>query len=237
MKTLFTLFALLSFAICLQAQTDQILIDMRGDTVVVANKNAYENCAARFQIVTTVQGYAVTITETDTIPAKAFCDCVFDLSAYLTGLQPGTYTVTVYRQYWKKFMYPEDKKVLIGNASFEVVKPQPGTQYAHSIQSECLGNEVPIYGIPTTDALSLSVFPNPATADVQVCVNLARPERLTLLLFDQQGNEVSRPLEVEVSAGVRNFTFPATSFTHSGMYYCAVVTNSAVKMQAVTIVR
>ena len=38
MKTLFTLFALLLFTPCVYAQTDRILIDLRGDTVVVKTK-------------------------------------------------------------------------------------------------------------------------------------------------------------------------------------------------------
>ncbi len=237
MKILFTMFGLFFCMTSLRAQTDQLLIDVRGDTVVVQDKNAYENCAARFQIVTTVQGNDVTIVESDTIAAKAFCDCVFNLYAYLTGLQPGAYSVTVYRQYWKKYMYPEDKRTLIGNASFAIVQPQPGAQYARSVQSECLGNEVPVSGAPVSNDFSLSVYPNPAFADVRVRVTLARAERITLLLFDEQGNEAGKPLEFDAEPGAREFTFPISRFAHSGTYYCAVVTSSAVKMMALTIIR
>ena len=156
---------------------------------------------------------------------------------HLTGLHPGTYTVTVYRRSWKKFHLPEDRKALIGNASFTVVQPQPGARYARSVQSECLGNEVPVSGVPAMEELSLSVFPNPANADVRVRMNLPRAEHTTLLLLDEQGNKMNAPLEFDAVPGLREFTFPISYFPHTGIFYCVVVTNRTLKMQAVSIIR
>ena len=218
-------------------QSEQIVIEKRADTIVVINKDVVENCAAKFATDVSVQGFDVIIVETDTVEAKANCICNFDLSAYLTGLQTGAYTVTVYRQYWKKYQYPEDRKVLIVDTSFAVTQPQPGAQYSRVLQSPCHGLNAVDPDPVQAEELTARVFPNPATHDVTVRLELAFPQRITVLLFDALGTELAPPQTLERSSGTYELAFPASIFRKSGVYYCAVIRSAGVKIVPFTVTK
>jgi hypothetical protein len=237
MKVLATVCLFVLFMNNVQGQTESILIEKHTDTVVVVNKDAVENCAAKFAIDVTVQGFDVTVVETDTVAAKANCICRFDLYAYLTGLPSGTYTVSVYRQYLKKYQYPEDRKVLIGGATFEVTQPQPGAQYSRVFQSPCLGFDAVDPGPAPVAEITVRAFPNPSSREITIQLDLASPQQITLILFDEIGNEVTAPETVECESGTHEIVFPASAFRQSGVYYCAVIRSAGVKFVPFLVVK
>jgi hypothetical protein len=217
-------------------QSESIIISKQWtDTlIVVENMNAIENCAARFAIEVSVQGFEITIVETDTVVEKEFCECAYNLFAYLRGLPPGTYIVNVFRQYWKKYTYPEDRKVLIGSASFDVAQPALTGMSAAVHQSSCLSTGV--WSPRQGGGLTVAVFPNPAVNDVTVHVNPDGAQNVTLILFDALGKEVTR-LERHDADGEVVLIFPAGVFLRSGIYYCRVLAGSSSKVVLITIIR
>ncbi len=229
----------IAFFLCatpyVQAQNEQILIERRADTIVVTNKNVNENCAARFQIDVSVLGPAVVITETDTVWQKARCMCHFDLSAFLTGLQAGSYTVEVHRQYLKKFNYSEDKKILEGVATFDVVQPNPAPPFVRCFQSEChqlSGTQ----GAPSPYEISLRVFPNPSKDEVTVQLNALQNEPMELSFRDELGAKIgdSQIIPNDVR---RNYSFSGRMFPRTGTYFCIVSSSYGTNVVPFTILK
>jgi hypothetical protein len=235
MKTICSFVFLLCFAVNLLAQTESIVIEQRADTVIVTNLAAWENCAAGFKITVVLQGNSVVITETDTVWQKARCMCHFDVSAALSGLAAGTYTVEIYRQYWKQFNYPEDKTALIGTATFDVVQPGASQHFVRTVQSDCyqVSSTDDVTTLP--DGIALDVFPNPVKDDVTVRITCAQSERVTMLIFDESGNEAALPEEKNCRAGLNEFTIPSSLLKHSGMYYCVLRTRSGISTRAFSV--
>ncbi len=228
------------FLLCLniaQAQNERIVVEQHADTILIANKNAVENCAARFQIDVSVQGFDISVVETDTVVQKANCICTYDLDAYLTGLPVGTYTVSVFRQYLKKYAYSDDVKVLIGVATFDVVQPLPGALYARVFQSPCHGSDAVEPDPSVANEATFRAFPNPAAGNITLQLNLVRSRQFAIVVFDAAGNELAPAETLEYPSGSNDIALPSSLFRRSGVYYAALVFNDGVKMVSIHIVK
>jgi hypothetical protein len=238
MRTFITMALAFTFASGLYAQKEMISVIQTGDTIVILNKNATENCAALFSIDVSINGTGITIVETDPVIQKARCMCYFDLSARLTGLGAGTYTVDVYRQYWKRYAYPEDSRILIGTTSFNIVIPAPLPRNVETHQSECsTPTDIGTTQARTDAGIKLSWYPNPSVSGGAIRLELPEAARVTIKLFDVLGNEIAVLAERWSDAGTFTFSLPQDYSLQSGMYYCVAVTDTEVKSVSVRIIR
>ena len=122
----------------LYANDDSLFVKLGGDTVQVWNTDVTANCASRFSLNILPSGIdTFTVTEFDTIGPIANCICNYDLQASLAGLKAGKYTILVFRQELKKYFYPRDTNVFIGELSFTLQDSSAAEQTFHFSQSEC----------------------------------------------------------------------------------------------------
>jgi hypothetical protein len=77
--------------------TGKIKTTVVNGTLTITHEDAVYNCAARVMLVATVGGTSIVVRETITNPGvSANCICPFDLTAAISGLAPGTYSLKVY---------------------------------------------------------------------------------------------------------------------------------------------
>ncbi|MEJ2614645.1 MAG: T9SS type A sorting domain-containing protein [Ignavibacteriaceae bacterium] len=104
----------------------------------VWNTDITANCASRFSLDIVPSGVdSFTVTEIDTIGPLANCVCNYDIYALLTGLKAGEYTISIYRQELKKYLYPGDTTIFIGELSFTFQDSSETEQSFSFNQSDC----------------------------------------------------------------------------------------------------
>lgn len=135
-------FFLVYFSLSVQSQfyakEDSLFIKIVGDTVQVWNTDVWANCASKFNSsVIYLDSNRIVITECDTIGPIVRCMCYFDLQISLGGLASGQYTISVYRQELKKYFYPKDTTIFIGELTFSLENPLSLAHSIHLYQSEC----------------------------------------------------------------------------------------------------
>ncbi len=88
------------------AQTGTIYADVENDTVTIRHNGSQRNCCSLFDMQVDMIDNQITVTEVDTAGGYCYCNCIFNLSVTLAGLDPGTYSVevfgtdTCYGLYW-----------------------------------------------------------------------------------------------------------------------------------------
>ena len=240
MKTLITMFGLLLCGTNVQAQKESVsasMFEFDSSSVRITNGNIIENCAARFAIDVAVHGFEITVVETDTVYEKAFCKCGYYVSAFVKGLPPGTYSVSMYRQYRMKYIYPEDKKILIGSAQLVVPLVPFGVLSVNVYQSECGSGSI-YDGRRSFGEMQLHSFPNPATSDVTLQIKLYQwPDEIMVLVVDDCGRRLAPPVVQTREEWSLELYFPFSLFPHSGIYYCMVTSNGRTKTLPITILK
>jgi hypothetical protein len=74
---------------------DEVWAEVDGSSVIVHHDNAELYCGAIRDNQITIDGFFITIVETD-LPPFTMCLCCFDLEHEIQDLAPGTYTVEVW---------------------------------------------------------------------------------------------------------------------------------------------
>ncbi len=77
------------------AQTDSIYTEVYSDTAIIWHTNSERNCGSLYDMDVSLDGDLFTITEVDT-EDLAYCECIFNFSVTLTGLNPEYYDVDVF---------------------------------------------------------------------------------------------------------------------------------------------
>ena len=217
--------------------TETLSTIVAGDTVTIFNYGAQENCASRFSIDFQTNGMLVTMTERDTVKAKANCICNFDLSASRTGFPIGTYGVMVYREYLKLYNYPKETLVFIGSTSFIVTSFAGGSQYTNAKQSECYQTSAVRSNRSVPAKMELEIFPNPSSASFTIRYLLRHSDNVLLRLFDALGKNIMTLVDEKMNAGVYEVNLPIDKMISVGVYYCTLVAPSSDKLMKLIVIR
>ncbi|MGA9293136.1 MAG: T9SS type A sorting domain-containing protein [Ignavibacteriaceae bacterium] len=120
------------------AKEDSLYVKFAGDTVQVWNTDITANCVSTFLLDIMQTGIdSFTVTEIDTTGPLANCMCKYDLFASLTGLNAGQHIISIYRQELKKYFYPVDTTIFIGELSFTLHDSSAAENSFSFKQSEC----------------------------------------------------------------------------------------------------
>ncbi len=158
MKYLILIFFFSFITINAQIPAETLEINSQEDIVTFTNKNVHVNCCSIFLIEYELNGDTLNVTETDTSTIKCKCYCNFELQFSIQFLSPGKYTLNLYRQELKKYIYPEDTLILVAQKQFEAITNKKPVVQFNYLQSPCGVNSV-------TDEqaqISENVSPNPS---------------------------------------------------------------------------
>jgi len=143
---------------------------------------------------------------------------LFNLKVGISGLLPGTYSAIVYRKKLKKYGYPLDTLVFVGEIRFQF---QPNVwRYIHidSYQSPCNPSSVtePTQDLPLQIVLHEN-YPNPFNPGTTINFELPRSSVVRLSVFDMLGREVSVLVNERKDAGLHEVRFDGSGLA-SGVY-------------------
>ncbi len=137
--------SILAVCVTISLDAESLVIVVGDDNVTIWDRDINANCASKFLTTATVSGtplaFTILITECDTVGPITNCPCTLDVSVALSGLKSGFYTVLLYRQYQKKYLYPTDTTILVDSVSFRL-NGTMGSQAAPAFkQSACKSPE------------------------------------------------------------------------------------------------
>lgn len=113
---------------------DSIYAVAIDDSVTIWHKYTNRNCATIFGMDVQINGNHIDLYEVDLYGQIAYCMCNFNLSATITDLDPGFYTVDVYSS---EAMNNWDT-VYWGSTDFTILSGQGNPQLTGEFQSSCL---------------------------------------------------------------------------------------------------
>ncbi len=234
MKALLILIASILFVITTYAETeDSVFVIISGDTVQIWNTGAYENCGCLFRMDVVVSNDTIYITEVDTSSDWANCMCAFDLCAFVTGLQNGTYLVEVFR--YMPLFYP-DTVFYIGSTSFTYGGSMLGFSL-QSFQSDC-------YNITETSKseeqpkgfILKQNYPNPFNPTTTIKYSIPQSSNVVIKVFDILGNEIEVLVNEEKPVGTYEVTW-YTENLQSGIYFYQLTAASFVETKKMVLMK
>jgi len=113
---------------------DNIFVTIESDTVTIWHTVTTRNCCSLFDLTVQVDDSIITVTEVDT-GGYCYCECLFDLSVSITGLDPGTYTVEIfgtdsmYQTYWGSTSFTLDDITLLDSENSGCVPSREDTSF------------------------------------------------------------------------------------------------------------
>lgn len=221
------------------AEQDSVFVVVSGDTATIWNTRVGENCASRFAFsIVMLDSNDILLTEIDTVGPIALCTCIYDLSVSLNGLGPGTYPVSVYRQYQRQVGYPKDSTRHIGSTEFIITGPQSSSQSLRYYQSECReveSSEDP-EGLPHSDALAPN-YPNPFNPTTVIEYSTSTTGNVKLKVVDLLGREMVTLVDGVQRAGLHRVNLDAGGFPAGGVYFYILSTGNVRRVGKMLLVR
>lgn len=214
-------------------EKEYLEISISNDSVVVANVNVYENCAARFDVRVDTTETGFLITQTDTVREKMRCMCVFRIETVFRGLEPGMYPVRVRRQYLTKYGYPADSLRFIQDGTI-LVSSRRLARSIDSRQGPC--TPLGLDPVITPRAPVLTVHPNPATDFTSLEVTLSESRRVDVTLFTVEGARIRSMYSAECAGGSTTISLD-TGMLPAGAYYLVVESGDGINAAPLHIVR
>lgn len=206
---------------CIDVYSDSLYVEVVNDTVFVKNTGVWENCLFRPRSMVIVEGYNITLTQQDTSNNFAFCNCTFDLTTQIIGLNKGNYRIYVYR----KYSLPKDTSTAkylgaiifsfnpLGSSTFSVKQKQSSCYQISDIEYDIASEEL--------QSLLIKSYPNPFNPSTTLYFEIPGKSMVTLKVYDVLGNEVADLLHEEKSFGKYELVFnPSNHALSSGVYYC-----------------
>jgi hypothetical protein len=181
--------------------TEEFIIKVDGNDVTFIHKNLWANCCSLYEMEVSFdeENNKIIITERDTSKDKCHCMCLFDLETTINNLKAGDYTMAIWREELKKYMYPEDKLYQVWAGDFEIEFPANMPPIAiNSDQSDCKGMTDVHLEYPLNQSLIAS--PNPANNDLHLDLQGAKGETAILLVFDISGKAILKQ-EIKLTDG------------------------------------
>jgi len=216
----FFLFVFLLLSINSEAKNDSVFVKIQSDTVQIWNTDVSANCASRFSLKAEIIENRIVVTECDTLGPLANCFCIYDLHASLTGLTAGKYSVTVYRQEFKKYFYDQDTTIFIDSLEFTLANSSSLPKGVASNQSAChTAASIDKEETNPEKFLLRSNFPNPFNPSTTICYELTVSGFVTLKVFDVLGNEVATLVNEEQEAGTHIYVLEMGNYELSGGVY------------------
>jgi hypothetical protein len=199
---------------------DSLFVQIAGDSVCISDFGVLSNCASRFVSSLALSRDTLTWVQTDTVGPRYRCMCRYDMEVSMTGLDPGTYTTMVYRQFFKQYQYNVDTLEFVGFVRFTI--GVTGGQFAARAfhQSECYGiAEVQEQVMLTPAQVSLCNYPNPFNPATVVSVQLPAASTVWLAVYDMLGREMRTLVNEQKPAGLFTVQFDGSGLS-SGVYLC-----------------
>lgn len=228
MRILISLF-LVFIATSLYAQYDSLAVEIVGDTVIITNFSAYENCCSGFLFDIQQENDSILyITEIDT-GDLCTCNCYFDLEIKITDLALGEYVAKVYRD-WETFDRPV---MFIGEIHFNFYPKDLSIQTFSFV-----GTQGPCYHITgiedkepaPKDFKLLSAYPNPfnPTTNIEYTLRAIHesPQHVNLSIYNLLGQKVATLVNKTQAAGRYNVEWNAADFP-SGIYFYSLFINNS----------
>ncbi len=129
------------------SQSDSIYTTIDADTVTIWHTGSTRNCCSIFNMDVTVNDSIITVTEIAS-GDLCWCECIFDLSVSITGLDPGNYTVevfgtdTIYQTYWGSTSFSIDSIAVLGTITSECLNARDDTTF---LNVNVLGDTLNLY--------------------------------------------------------------------------------------------
>lgn len=219
----------------LQAQTDSLAVKIAGDTVVITNYRANENCCSAFGFDIQLENDSILyITEIDA-GDLCTCNCYFDLEIKILDLAAGTYLAKIYRD-WETFDRPV---MFIGEISFSFQPSQVPQQSIKlsGIQGDC-------YYLTSLDEPEqqpgefqlLNAYPNPFNTTIRIAYSIITPHKVKLSIYDLQGKEIVVLVNRKESPGIHQVMFDASQYS-SGVYILLLKTAGKVDAKKIILLK
>ncbi len=113
---------------------ENIFVTIESDTVTIWHTETTRNCCSLFDLAVQVDDSIITVTEVDT-GEYCWCECLFDLSVSITGLDPGSYTVdvfgtdSIYQTYWGSTSFALDSVTLFSSSNSGCITTRDDTSF------------------------------------------------------------------------------------------------------------
>jgi hypothetical protein len=217
----------------------QLSVVTNGDTTEVWDSDFSWNCAAIFLPITRISHDTIYITEYDTM-ALATCVCNYSVCTKLTGLDPGTYTAPVTRQWQYHQLFPVDTiigfSVFVGSIDFTIIKT-PTMQYQVSFyQSPCGLDAVDEINAVPNEFVLLTNYPNPFNPKTAISYQLPVASIVNLKVYDLLGHEIATLVNGVAEAGYHTVTFNAADLA-SGIYFYRIVAGKFVQTRKLVVLK
>ena len=85
---------------------ESLIIDFADGALAVQHLNTCRNCEFGFEGTYTVEDYEIAVVEADVEPMVAFCDCPYNISYSIPGIEAAAYQFTLYKSDQKPGMDP-----------------------------------------------------------------------------------------------------------------------------------
>ncbi|NQU27716.1 MAG: T9SS type A sorting domain-containing protein [Candidatus Marinimicrobia bacterium] len=113
---------------------ENIFVTIEADTVTIWHTATTRNCCSLFDLAVQVDDSIITVTEVDT-GDYCYCECLFDLSVSIAGLNPGNYTVEIfgtdsmYQIYWGSTSFALDSITTLSSTNSGCVPSRDDTSF------------------------------------------------------------------------------------------------------------
>lgn len=169
---------------------DKIDATMDGRALVIRVKDVIANCASKFDDKIEISGKKITIVQIDTSTSKQRCECNYDLIHSIGNLSPGKYKIEIYRDEFKTYGYPEDRRFLVGNIEYDI--PNLGQRSGITLdfrQTPCKSfSKVNLATIPKN--IGLEIFPNPGKDEITIRFNSNSKNAAKFTVYNLIGKEI-----------------------------------------------
>ncbi len=215
---------LLQAQICDFQGRDSIVVKTQGDTLTVWDFAACANCGSRFAMSVSRSADSIMIVQTDTSQLLFLCDCLFDLSASVTGVPNGSYWLVIYRDIP---LYHVPHK-LITAVQFTMGGSATNSLAWLAKQSACRSQPDAVAQdrrpVPGRFLLSPN-YPNPFNPTTTIVYELPVTRFVRLSVVDLLGHEVALVEEGVRAAGRHVVVFDAARLA-SGAYFARLQAGS-----------
>jgi len=181
---------LLFLIITITVKADKIEAVMDGRSLVVRVKDVLANCGSKFDDKIEIITKKIVITQIDTSTFKQRCECNFDLIHTIGNLLPGKYKIEIFREEFKQYGYPEDKRYLIGTIDFDI--PNLGQKSGLTLdfrQTPCKATTKLNFS-PTSKSIGLEIFPNPGKDEISIRFNSNSSSSARFVIYNLSGKEI-----------------------------------------------